>query len=400
MYVSKKLKDFLLICVAGMVGYFGLSSIPRLATTILAVPVLWCLAGSRTAAFGVMLAYFLAISRGLLPGAAVFLSENHTFTQAAAIYLIMPLGVSLSFFVFWSKEKKKRALCLPLAFIGSFVVPPISLIGIVNPIMAAGIVFRGLGCLGMGITLVMWALCAVSRRITRAFLCVIVAFTILPNDSWYISPQPEGFLAINTSIGRLGSGSYGFNDDYERIQHVFSELRQRDLRNSDVKFIVLPETIAGRVNQSGLDLWNRELRKLIKDDTTILFGGEIPTGDGQKYDNVAIMLHKGEMAFTPQRIPVPYSMYRGPFAKTGANLNLLEEGILGLADGRKAATVICYEAYLTWPYLLSMRHKPDMIISIANLWWCRDTSLPITQRNTVNLWGLLFGVPTLFVTNL
>ena len=162
----------------------------------------------------------------------------------------------------------------------------------------------------------------------------------------------------------------------------------------------MPETIAGRVNPSGLELWRKEFGKLVKDDTTILFGGEMPRGDGRKYDNVAIMLHKGVMAVTPQRIPVPYSMYRGPFAQTGANLHLFEDGILKLLDGRKAAVVICYEAYLTWPYLLSMRHKPDMIISIANLWWCRDTSLPITQRTTVNLWGLLFGVPTIFATNL
>ena len=312
----------------------------------------------------------------------------------------MPLGVSLPFLVFWSRRRKKKALGLILALLTSFILPPISLIGIVNPLMAAGTVFKGLGYLGMGVTLLLLVLCAFSRRIACGFLCVIAIFTALPNDDWYLSPKPEGFMTIDTSIGRLGSGSYDFADDYERIQHVFANLRRRDLKDSGTKYIVLPETIAGRVNPSALDLWRKELGKLVKDDTTIIFGGEIPTGDGRKYDNVAIMLHKGEVTITPQRIPVPYSMYRGPFAKTGANLHLLDDGILELPDGRKAAVVICYEAYLTWPYLVSMRQKPDMLISIANLWWCRDTSLPITQRNTVNLWGLLFGVPTLFVTNL
>ena len=252
----------------------------------------------------------------------------------------------------------------------------------------------------MGFTLLIWSLCALNKRFAVLAICVIVAFSILPGASWYETTAPDGFLAVDTSFGRLGSGSFHFEQDYERVQYVFEDLRQRDLKNAETRCIVLPETIAGRFNPSALDLWRRELGKLVKSGTAIIFGGEIPTNDGRKYDNVAMMLHEGEITAVPQRIPVPYSMYRGPFAESGANLHLFEDGILDLPDGRKAAVVICYEAYLTWPYLVSMRHKPDMIISIANLWWCRETSLPITQRNTVALWGLLFGVPTIFAANL
>lgn len=99
------------------------------------------------------------------------------------------------------------------------------------------------------------------------------------------------------------------------------------------------------------------------------------------------MLYKGKITLSNQRIPVPYSMYRGPFAKTGANLHLFDDGIILLPDRRKAAVIICYEAYLTWPYFVSMLHKPDVIVSIANLWWCRDTSLPQSQRTILSLWG-------------
>lgn len=399
MRVSHNRFDFALICVSGVIGFFGLSGIPRFATLILAVPILWGLASSRKTAFAVVLAYFLAVSRGLLPGAAVFLSEHHTFAQAAMLYFFMPLGVSLAFGVFWSAGNQKKALCLPISFLVAFVLPPISLIGIVNPLMASGTIFKGFGYLGMGITLLLWALCVFSRKMTCAFLCVIFVFTVLPSASWYETPPPEGFLAVDTSFGRLGSGSYQFTRDYERVRHVFGDLRQRDLKSSEARYVVLPETIAGRFNPSALDFWRKELGKLVKSDAAVIFGGEIP-GDGMKYDNAAIMLHKGQMSVVPQRIPVPYSMYRGPFAKTGANLHLLKNGILNLPDGRKAAVVICYEAYLTWPYLVSMRHKPDMIISMANLWWCRDTSLPITQRNTLALWGLLFGVPVVFAQNI
>jgi apolipoprotein N-acyltransferase len=93
-------------------------------------------------------------------------------------------------------------------------------------------------------------------------------------------------------------------------------------------------------------------------------------------------------------------MYRGPFAETGANLNLFECGIIPLPNGKKAAVVICYEAFLTWPFVTSMIHKPDVIICAANLWWCKDTSLPDSQRTIVSLWSLLFGVPVVFAQNI
>jgi len=393
-------RNVILIAASGVIGFFGLSSIPRLATLILAVPVLWGMASTRGAAFAVMLAYFLAVSRGLLPGAAVFLSEDHSLVQVAALYLFMSVGVTMPFLVFWSNDGKKKALYLPIAFIVAFALPPISLIGIVNPILAAGTIFKGFGYLGMIFVLLIWILCALEKKFILPVLCVIVAFTVLPSASWFETKPPDGFLAVETSFGKLGSGSYSFEQDYERVRYVFTDLRERNLKNAESKFIVLPETIAGRFNPSALDLWRRELGKLVKDDATVIFGGEIPTDGGKKYDNMVIMLHKGKVSVVPQRIPVPYSMYRGPFAESGANLHLFEDGILELLDGRRAAVFVCYEAYLTWPYLLSMRHRPNMIISIANLWWCRETSLPKTQRVTVALWGLLFGVPVIFATNL
>jgi apolipoprotein N-acyltransferase len=122
----------------------------------------------------------------------------------------------------------------------------------------------------------------------------------------------------------------------------------------------------------------------------------LPTGDGRKYDNAVIMLHDGKITTSNQRIPVLYSMYRGPFASTGANLHFMDNGILDLPDGRRAAIVICYESFLTWPYLTSMIHSPDLIISISNLWWCKDTSLPASQKRAVSLWANLFGLPVAF----
>jgi apolipoprotein N-acyltransferase len=180
---------------------------------------------------------------------------------------------------------------------------------------------------------------------------------------------------------------------------VFENLKRRNIEKLDAQIIALPETIAGRLNETGLELWRGEVQKLLP-DKTVIFGAELPSGDGKKYDNAALMLHDGKITVSRQRIPVPYSMYRGPFASTGANLHLLDDGIISLPDGRKAAVIICYEAFLTWPFLASMFHKPDLIICLSNLWWCRDTSLPVTQQRAVSLWALTFDVPVVFVRNI
>ena len=90
-------KSAILVITSALIGYAGFTTMPQAAALILAVPVFWALACSRYAAFAVVLAYKLAASRGLLPGAAVFLSENHTPLQAATLYFLMPFGVSLPF---------------------------------------------------------------------------------------------------------------------------------------------------------------------------------------------------------------------------------------------------------------------------------------------------------------
>jgi apolipoprotein N-acyltransferase len=252
----------------------------------------------------------------------------------------------------------------------------------------------------MGAMLAVYAASSFSRKTAYAVLCLIAAFTVLPPNSWYEPPETKGIMAVNTSFGRLGSGSFSFGRDYERANMVLGDLKKRNIAQSGVEIIVLPETIAGRLNETGMKLWKTEIQKIAKPGQAMIFGAELPTGDGMKYDNAMIMLNDGKITASRQRIPVPFSMYRGPLAQTGANLNLRDSGILHFPDGRKAAVIICYEAFLTWPYVTSMIQNPDVIICAANLWWCRETSLPETQRNVVTLWSLLFGVPAVFALNI
>ena len=106
----------------------------------------------------------------------------------------------------------------------AYVLPPISLTGIINPLVATGTVFKGWGFIGMLVILLVYAICAVSRRFAFFFLCVIVTFTLFPSDGWYSLPAPVGLVAIDTSFGKLASGSSDFAQDYGRTQEVVRHL--------------------------------------------------------------------------------------------------------------------------------------------------------------------------------
>ena len=391
--------DLVLIVTSVFVGYFCMTHSPKLPITALVIPILWVLANNRLFAYIVVLAYHLTISRGLVPGAAVFLSETHTLADACVLWLLIGIGVSIPFIVFWSSNKYKKAPCLFLAFLFSYFLPPISLIGVVNPMIAAGCLFSGWGFFGLLAMLLIYSLCVMDRRLAWAFVVFIALTPVLGIGELKTLQKPTGFYAMNTSFGKLGSGSFSFFDDYERFQMVIRDVKKEKVWNLKEEYIILPETIAGRLNESGIRLWETELRKLLRTDQKVVFGGEIPTNNGKKYDNALIMLDRENTTIIAQRIPVPYSMYRGPWAETGANLYLWNDGILILPDRRKAAVIICYEAFLSLPYILSFIRNPDLILWTGNQWWCKDTSLPLIQERSVALWAQLFNTPALLVRN-
>lgn len=315
------------------------------------------------------------------------------------LWLLMTLGVSLPFLIFWSPNRRRKAVCLIAAFGTAYFLPPVSLIGVANPLMTAGCVFPGWGFWGILAVSALWFLCAMFRKLAFVLLCFVFLAPLMSLCTVKDSPAPPDFLAVSTSFGRLGSGSFNFRDDYSRARMVFADLEKQRVWESGARYVVLPETIAGRLNATGMRLWISELRSLLREDQGICFGAEMPGGKGNKYDNVIVYLDNRGVQIVPQRIPVPCSMYRGPFAKSGANLHFFNDGIIALPDGKKAAVVICYEAFLTWPYVLSMLHKPDMIICASNLWWCKDTSLPEIQSAMVRLWAALFAAPVLTAVN-
>ena len=71
-----------------------------------------------------------------------------------------------------------------------------------------------------------------------------------------------------------------------------------------------------------------------------------------------------------------------------------------LFAGQKAGFLICYEQFLTWPFLTLLTHKPALLVTPANFWWCRDTTLPAVRERTLKLLSALFDIPLIFAVNI
>ena len=87
-----------------------------------------------------------------------------------------------------------------------------------------------------------------------------------------------------------------------------------------------------------------------------------------------------------------------PWSDSGTVADLGGDGI-GLIQGQRVAVLICYEQLLTWPMLLSLAGRPQLMIGVANDYWAADTSIPPIQRTTLQAWSRLFGLPLVIAVN-
>jgi apolipoprotein N-acyltransferase len=396
------LKEKSLLLILGMAGIGLLSSAfgerwIGLAGLLGLVPLLWLETNTRRSGFLTVFAFYLVFSRGILPGAAVFFRDG-SLIRSFVLWVSSAFALTLSWGLLWNDSRKRKAFGILLAVLSS-VLPPLGLIGWGNCLTAAGLFFPGAGWFGIFLMLALYIGAAVSRRL-RAVLIVLVLmvtpFLTVPALAERIAIDDVTILGLNTSFGRMASGSGDFDAQFEREQAVFRHIREMErsgeLKSADI--VVLPETVIGRMNPSVRRRWERFFDPFVKQGTVFIAGAEIPSAGGMKYDNAMVLFEgEGKHEVALQRFPVPFSMYR-PFSGTGANAYLSSFGEASVMKimGKKLGVLVCYEQFLTWPFLTLLSQKPDVILASSNLWWCKDTSLPGIQRATVLLWAWLFGV--------
>lgn len=392
-------EDRVLICVAFLIGLLSPILPEQYAALWGLVPLLAVEARCRSTSFLVSLFFYLGLSRGIVPGAYVFFRDG-SLIRALVLWVSSAIGLALPYAILDpapSSSKLSRAVRLIFVVLAS-VVPPLGLIGWGSPLVAVGLFFPAMGWSGLGLLLILYAFAAMWRCFRLALFFVALALTTVLSIV-DVTP-PANWIGIDTEFGRLASGSTDFDEQYQREREVFAALlrmkREGKLTRADI--VVFPETLIGRMNPTTRKRWKDFLHSL-GDETIFILGAEIPRG--RKYDNVMVAFNDPEEQTAIQRCPVPFSMYR-PFSPWGANADIFScgENSMMLFAGQKAGFLICYEQFLTWPFLTLLTHKPALLVTPANFWWCRDTTLPAVRERTLKLLSALFDIPLIFAVNI
>lgn len=364
---------------------------------ILLLPLAWAIARARRDIWFCVLSYYLLGSRDLPEAAVVFFGDSAPGWLGYVLWIGASLMLTMPFALLWSARREYRGIRFLSAVVVS-AIPPLAIIGWLNPITAAGAFFPGwawpgvfafsglMGCVASG----QW------KRSCLLIGCSVLAITRF--EEVKIEP-PSGWGALNTEFQRLASDSlYG-------PEQALAALRRTEwLKDVLTDFppnsvAVLPETIIGRFDALTQDALASTEADLRKRGSRVMIGGELPSMDG-RYQNAMIVLGAGatENRAAIQGIPVPFGMWR-PWAADGAIADLWHTTNVINVRGERVAVAICYEQALSYTMLKMAGANTSLIVAPSNVWWARSTNIPDIQQQSVKAFAHLFGIPFIIAKN-
>jgi hypothetical protein len=337
-----------------------------------------------------VLGYYLAGSKGLLFGTIEYYGETwiglFNWLSAASLSAI-------GWIIVWSANKKKRYLLFPFA-LSLQILPPLGLISWINPLPTAGLIFPKFGFLGMILLILLVYMASIlidKSKEDLQKLKLVGSFTFLFIFGFGVSrimdPTGESIETVKTAFHYDPDKSDRLQD-FIRITKYLGKVSTSNKRE-----ILLPENALGYYFDSQSVAW-RDLNR----SKSIYAGAYLPIPGTKHYDNVLMRIDSNSSkVLYHQRVPVPVSMWR-PFSNTGARATLFKDPVIDL-DQERVGVFICYEQLLTYLYLQTMYYHPKKLFGISNLYWAKGTNIERIQSQTLELYGLLFGVEVYYSVN-
>lgn len=369
------------------VGYVSWGQNLSLTVLSLSLFVSYMIIDKRWLLFGFVWGYYLMASRGFLFGVeSYYQSLRYAFLAWIAVATVS----SLLWVLIWSASFKKRLILFPFLLI-VMILPPFGFISWVNPLPSIAILLPNFGFMGIFIELaiiyvlvIFWKKYQDKRYMVLIF--IVIVFTLIFFFP-YKAKENMQLESIQSDIEYFPMTFDKFNE-YKTLKVFFNQVQ-----NSKSENILLPENALGNYSSVQSMLWQD-----VDKNKTIFAGATIYNARRSKNINALLEIkHNSSEVLYKQRVPVLGEMWK-PFRNKGTEATIFEQATVKI-NGEKAGVFICYEQLLVYPYLQTFFYEPKMLIGISNLYWAKDTNIKSIQKETMELWAILFGVPLSFSVN-
>ena len=381
-------RRFVLAALLAAVIGFAISLWPVMFVASIAVPA-FALRQHRWAhAAAVAFAYYAGATWVVIPGAKTFFGAGAGLLDGSTLWLFGAGLLCVPYGMIWSSSPRFIWLRAPAAVLMS-VPPPLGILGVASPLTAAGLLFPGTGWLGLTATLLSIAALCVRPALT-AWAIAAIAFSC--NLTYPANPKPPSdWQAVSTHFGGLGLNGLSPEDEFQAAEFI----QQAALR-SNARVIVFPETAVPRWTEATDLFWQPTLEALASSGRTMLIGTTFDIPGQPGYEN-GIVIRGAQAGVFLQHIPVPVGMWN-PMRSSSVPLHILDPSIVKIGNHR-AAIIICYEHFLTWPILKAFLDQPDVLVGVANDYLARDTRIPALQSEILTVWARLFRSSKISATN-
>ena len=332
--------------------------------------------------------YYAAATWSVIPGAQGFFRTGHNFVLPLGIWVVLVALCSAPWICLYSR------CYLPVSTVAALTalaLPPLSLVTVAHPLIAAGRWFPGTRWFGLGLAIILIA--AYKRFGTTMTFTVLIAASIATHARFHRPVPDPHILAVNTHFG----GQSPHSDIDSRLEFEERSIQQIALAHPDA-LLVFPESIIPSWNGMHEARWASTLARLKQQRTGLLIGTTIPIQNTEANRNVLLSRGYTERFSYVQRVPVPLGMWHIGERRSGFPLMLRFPPTIRVWN-RRAGILVCYEQLAFWPAIETLAHNPDMLIAPSNVYWAANTPIPSIQHIAAQDWADLWAIPLYEASN-
>jgi len=378
----------------------------------------------------------------MVPGFDRYIGQSTPLLSPPVIWVFTAILLSVPWSIAWTSDRLHCLWRAPLALLAT-IVPPLGIIGLASPLMAAGYLFPGTAWVGLAAVALLPGIVLSTRALALRRRCPVLCLVITSAVGLAIGGRlfapgnvepPPGWIAVNTHFGDV---SEPFRD-FPAAQFI-----QQKAAETSARVLIFPEAVVPRWSEATEAFWQQSLDRCRTRGQMLAIGAGLPAKTGlpkddrerlsdlrsydfgaaidalkrmdtpraihgsafsnglikslpEPIDNTMLIVGAESAAFY-QRVPVPVGMWR-PFNRISVPLRLNAPGVLAI-DHQRAAVLICYEQMLTFPILASMLQRPTLIVGISNTFWVDGTPIPRYQATALRGWAKLFRLPYFLAVN-